>query len=90
MGETGWADQHVKDGSGEKLFQVHWPHELALHKLKTEEDCWNILFPVDWYLAENGPLGWTNASLPDNVDAFTEYQFIQCIGILYGRTLTSW
>ena len=45
------------------------------------------MFPVDWYLAENGPLGWTNASLPDNVDAFTEYQFIQCIGVLYGRTL---
>ena len=67
------ADQRVKDGWGDKLFQVHWPHEIAHQKLKTEEDCWNILFPVDWYLAVNGPLGWTNASLPDNVDAFTEY-----------------
>ena len=78
------ADQCAKDGWGDKMLQMHWPHEMAHQEHKTEEDCWNILFPVDWYLAENGPLSWTNASLPDNVDALTEHQ---CIGVLYGRTL---
>ena len=32
-------------------------------------------------------IGWTNASLPANVDRFSEFQFLQCIAILYGRTL---
>ena len=47
------------------------------------------MFPVDWFLAQEGPLGWTNASLPANVDRFSEFQFLQCIcmAILYGRTL---
>ena len=45
------------------------------------------MFPVDWFLAQEGPLGWTNASLPANVDRFSEFQFLQCMAILYGRTL---
>ena len=81
------VDQRAKDGWGNKLFRVHWPRETAHQEHKTEEECWNLLFPVHWFLAENGPLGWTNASLPDNVDVFTEYQFIQCIGVLYGKCL---
>ena len=81
------VDQRAKDGWGNKLFRVHWPRETAHREHKTEEECWNLLFPVHWFLAENGPLGWTNASLPDKVDVFTEYQFIQCIGVLYGKCL---
>ena len=81
------VDQRAKDGWGNKLFRVHWPRETAHQEHKTEEECWNLLFPVHWFLVENGPLGWTNASLPDNVDVLTEYQFIQCIGVLYGKCL---
>lgn len=50
---------------------------------KTEE----LVFPVDWLLAQEEPLGWTNASLPANVDRCSEFQFLQCMAILYGRTL---
>ena len=77
-------DQCAKD---DRQFKFLWPHEVVQLKHKTEEDCWNLMFPVDWFLAQEGPLGWTNASLPANVDRFSEFQLLQCMAILYGRTL---
>ena len=63
-------DQRAKDGCTDRQFKFLWPHEVVQLKHKTEEDCWNLMFPVDWFLAQEGPLGWTNASLPANVDNF--------------------
>ena len=80
-------DQRAKDGCSDRQFKFIWPREVVQLKHKTEEDCWNLMFPVDWFLAQEGPLGWTNASLPANVDRFSEFQFLQCMAILYGRTL---
>ena len=80
-------DQRAKVGCTDRQFKFLWPHEVVQLKHKTEEDCWNLMFPVDWFLAQEGPLGWTNASLPANVDRFSEFQFLQCMAILYGRTL---
>ena len=40
------VDQRAKDGWGNKLFRIHWPRETAHQEHKTEEECWNLLFPV--------------------------------------------
>ena len=38
---------------GVTLFRVHWPRETAHQEHKTEEECWNLLYPVpNWFLAE--------------------------------------
>ena len=78
-------DQRAKDGCSDRQFKFIWPREVVQLKHKTEEDCWNLMFPVDWFLAQEGPLGWTNASLPANVDRFSEFHVWQSFmgGLFY-------
>lgn len=81
-------DQRAKDGWQDINAKVLWRGPLASKTYFTEEDCLHQMLPLDWLCDREGPLGWTNASLPTNSKPFSEYEFVQCIGIIYGRSLT--
>ena len=40
------------------------------------------MFPFQFFFGGDGVLRWTNESLLHNIHPFTEYEFLQCMGIL--------
>ena len=81
------VDQRSKDGFTWKQCAINWPSGLEVAELRTALDCWNIMFPFQFFFGGDGVLRWTNESLPHNIHPFTEYEFLQCMGILLGSSL---
>ncbi|KAL5470832.1 hypothetical protein EMCRGX_G028867 [Ephydatia muelleri] len=65
-----------------KQCAINWPSGLEVAEFRTALDCWNIMFPIQFFFGGDGVLRWTNESLPHNIHPFTEYEFLQCMGIL--------
>eukprot|EP00731_Ephydatia_muelleri_P021277 Em0013g1004a len=76
------VDQRSKDGFTWKQCAINWPSGLEVAEFRTALDCWNIMFPIQFFFGGDGVLRWTNESLPHNIQPFTEYEFLQCMGIL--------
>ena len=67
------VDQRSKDGFTWKQCAINWPSGLEVAEFRTALDCWNIMFPFQFFFGGDGILRWTNESLPHNIHPFTEY-----------------
>eukprot|EP00731_Ephydatia_muelleri_P007170 Em0003g1418a len=81
------VDQRSKDGFTWKQCAINWPSGLEVAEFRTALDCWTIMFLFQFFFGGDGVLRWTNESLPHNIHPFTEYEFLQCMGILLGSSL---
>ena len=71
------VDQRSKDGFTCQWCTINWPSGLEVAEFRTVLDCWNVMFPFQFFFGDDGVLCWTNESLPHNIYPFSEYAFLQ-------------
>lgn len=84
-------DQRTACGYAFRQTTIRWPAHIQVLARKPEIDCWQFLFPWSFFFGTNRSVGscllWTNDNLPPDVTPFTVHEWVQFIGLLYGRTL---
>eukprot|EP00960_Hanusia_phi_P076747 768604-Hanusia_phi.AAC.4 len=84
-------DQRVSMGFVFTKSSIKWPAHIQRSDFKSPMDCWETLFPWQFFFGRdetNGScLKWTNDSLPSDVPPFTVHEFLQFIGILFARSI---
>ena len=66
---------------------IKWFGDASDNGTRTVLQALEQAIPMDFFLKEEGALGWTNDSLPNNVPRFSQYEFVQCLGVLQAKCL---
>ena len=74
-------------GVVDRLPQVIWPQALSEARHRVPQECMEMALPMDFLMGEEGSRGWTNESLPSNMTPFSEFEFMQCLGVLVAKCL---
>ena len=80
------VDQQSKDGFTWQRCTIIWPSGLDVAEFLTVLDCWNVMFPFQFFFGDEG-LDWTDRVYLTTYIFFSEYEFIQCMGILLRSSL---
>jgi hypothetical protein len=83
----GAIDPRAAAAVHDKLPKVRWDMLGGEKDEYSIEDCVYAALPMEFLLHKKGSLGWTHASLPRYVTAFSEYEYVQCLGVLLAQCL---
>jgi hypothetical protein len=67
--------------------RVIWDAKAQSQDFFSVEDTIDWSLPMDYMLATDGSLGYTNASLPHGIQPFTAHEYVQCLGVILAKCL---